>query len=90
MASSLLLALGASTRIDIIAKYTGLKTLPSLAFSIPKNSLWIVKVVSHTCTVVFCRFMVCYIWRVEKEKSERDQKWQFNVEILTLFDVKMI
>ena len=58
MYGSLLLALGASTRIDIIAKYTGLKTIPSLAFSIPKNSLWIVKVVSHTCTVVFCRFMV--------------------------------
>ena len=32
--------------------------------------------------------MFGYLWRVEKEKSER--KWKFNVEIFTLFDVKMI
>ncbi len=34
--------------------------------------------------------MFGYLWRVEKEKSERKQKWKFNVEIFTLFDVKMI
>ena len=31
-----------------------------------------------------------YLWRVEKEKSERKRKWKLNVEIFTLFDVKMI
>ena len=34
--------------------------------------------------------MFGYLWRVEKEKSERKRKWKFNVEIFTLFDVKMI
>ena len=34
--------------------------------------------------------MFDYLWRIEKEKSEREQKWKFNVEIFTLFDVKMI
>ena len=58
--SSLMATLQAmyTTPINIIARHRELKTLPSLAFNIPKKSLWIVKVVSHTCTVVFCRFMV--------------------------------
>ena len=34
--------------------------------------------------------MFGYLWRVEKEKSERKRKWKLNVEIFTLFDVKMI
>ena len=34
--------------------------------------------------------MFGYLWRVEKEKSERKRKWKFNVDIFTLFDVKMI
>ena len=34
--------------------------------------------------------MFGYFGRVEKEKSEIKQKWKFNVEIFTLFDVKMI
>jgi len=34
--------------------------------------------------------LIGYLWRVEKEKSERKQKWKFNVEIFALFDVKII
>ena len=31
-----------------------------------------------------------YVWRIEKEKSERKGKWKFNVEMFSLFDVKII
>ena len=31
-----------------------------------------------------------YLWRVEKEMSERKQKWKFNVEMCYPFDVNMI
>ena len=34
--------------------------------------------------------MFGYFGKVEKEKSEIKRKWKFNVEIFTLFDVKMI
>ena len=48
------------------------------------------KVVRHTCTVVFCKLMLGHLWRVEKETSEREQTWKFNIEIFTPVDVKMI
>ena len=41
--------------INIIARHEELEILPCLTYSIPKYSLWIEKVVCHTCTVVFCR-----------------------------------
>ena len=31
----------------------------------------------------FADWLFGYLWRVEKEKSERKQKWKFNVEIVT-------
>ena len=34
--------------------------------------------------------MFGYLWRVEQEKSDRKQKWKLNVEIFTLYDVKII
>ena len=43
---------------NIVANHTEHETLPTLTFSIPKYSLWINKVVRHTCTVVFCRLIV--------------------------------
>ena len=44
--------------INIIARHEELEILPCLTYSIPKYSLWIEKVVCHTCTVVFCKDMV--------------------------------
>ena len=34
--------------------------------------------------------MVWFLWRVEKETSEKKGKWKFNVEMFSLFDVKII
>ena len=64
-----------------------LKYFWSLTFSIPKYSLWIDRVVRHTCTVVFCRLIVwlsmdSIVWRVEKEKSERKQNWKLMLKFL--------
>ena len=38
----------------------------------------------------FANWCFGHVGRVEKEKSERKRKWKLNVEIFTLFDVKMI
>ena len=67
--------------------------LPCLTFSIPKYT----STVSGSKKLSVILALLCFadkwfghIWTVEKEKLERKQKWNFNVEIFTLFDVKMI
>ena len=57
-------------------------------FDDSKYSLWIQKAVCRFGTVVFCRLMLGFLWRVEKEKSEQKRKCKFNVEIFTQFYVK--
>ena len=62
----------------------------SLTFSIPKHSLWVNKVVRLFGLWCFADWWFGYLWRVEKEKSERKRKWQFDVEIFSPYMDKMI
>ena len=47
-------------------------TNPTVHNSKLSSSLWIDKVFRHTCTVVFCRLMVCLIYGGLKRKNQRE------------------